>query len=94
MPVFTRPPYGAGKGPYSGSVPLWEQLYHPWTSYVIVPLFVLANASVSPSGSPVELAVDGTTKGSGDEYRGSTGATSKIMSNACQNSGCPRRSPK
>jgi Na+/H+ antiporter NhaA len=28
-----------------------QQIYHPWTSYVIVPLFALANAGVTISGS-------------------------------------------
>ena len=28
-----------------------QQLFHPWTSYVIVPLFALANAGISISGS-------------------------------------------
>ncbi len=28
-----------------------QQLYHPWTSYVIVPLFALANAGIQISGS-------------------------------------------
>ena len=28
-----------------------QQLYHPWTSYVIVPLFALANAGIVISGS-------------------------------------------
>jgi Na+/H+ antiporter NhaA len=28
-----------------------QQLYHPWTSYVVVPLFALANAGVAISGS-------------------------------------------
>jgi Na+/H+ antiporter NhaA len=28
-----------------------QQLYHPWTSYVIVPLFALANAGVAINGS-------------------------------------------
>ena len=28
-----------------------QQLYHPWTSYVIVPLFALANAGIMISGS-------------------------------------------
>ncbi len=28
-----------------------QQLYHPWTSYVIVPLFALANAGIVLSGS-------------------------------------------
>ena len=27
-----------------------QQLYHPWTSYVIVPLFALANAGIAISG--------------------------------------------
>ena len=42
-----------------------QQLYHPWTSYVIVPLFALANAGVTLSGaflaraytSPVTLGI-------------------------------------
>jgi len=42
-----------------------QQLYHPWTSYVIVPLFALANAGIAISGgflshayaSPVTLGV-------------------------------------
>jgi Na+/H+ antiporter NhaA len=28
-----------------------QQIYHPWTSYVIVPLFALANAGITVSGS-------------------------------------------
>ena len=28
-----------------------QQLYHPWTSYVIVPLFALANAGITTNGS-------------------------------------------
>jgi Na+/H+ antiporter NhaA len=42
-----------------------QQLYHPWTSYVIVPLFALANAGIQISGgflsraytSPITLGV-------------------------------------
>jgi Na+/H+ antiporter NhaA len=42
-----------------------QQLYHPWTSYVIVPLFALANAGVTISGdlltqaytSPITLGI-------------------------------------
>jgi Na+/H+ antiporter NhaA len=42
-----------------------QQLYHPWTSYVIVPLFALANAGIQISGgflsqaytSPVTLGI-------------------------------------
>jgi Na+/H+ antiporter NhaA len=42
-----------------------QQLYHPWTSYVIVPLFALANAGIPVSGaflarayaSPVTLGI-------------------------------------
>src|SRR5581483_11890377 len=42
-----------------------QQLFHPWTSYVIVPLFALANAGISISGdfltraytSPITLAI-------------------------------------
>jgi Na+/H+ antiporter NhaA len=35
-----------------------EQLYHPWTSYVIVPLFALANAGIEIDGAFLERAVD------------------------------------
>ena len=28
-----------------------QQLFHPWTSYLIVPLFALANAGITVSGS-------------------------------------------
>jgi Na+/H+ antiporter NhaA len=34
-----------------------QQLYHPWTSYVIVPLFALANAGIVLSGSFLTHAV-------------------------------------
>ncbi len=42
-----------------------EQLYHPWTSYVIVPLFALANAGIAINGgflsraftSPITLGI-------------------------------------
>jgi Na+/H+ antiporter NhaA len=42
-----------------------QQLYHPWTSYVIVPLFALANAGIAISGgflsraftSPITLGI-------------------------------------
>ena len=42
-----------------------QQLYHPWTSYVIVPLFALANAGITISGaflaraytSPITLGI-------------------------------------
>jgi Na+/H+ antiporter NhaA len=42
-----------------------QQLYHPWTSYVIVPLFALANAGITLSGaflasayaSPITLGI-------------------------------------
>ena len=42
-----------------------QQLYHPWTSYVIVPLFALANAGIAIDGgflaraytSPVTLGI-------------------------------------
>jgi Na+/H+ antiporter NhaA len=33
-----------------------QQIYHPWTSYVIVPLFALANAGVSVSGTTLSRA--------------------------------------
>jgi Na+/H+ antiporter NhaA len=29
----------------------WQQLFHPWTSYVVVPLFALANAGIAINGS-------------------------------------------
>ena len=43
----------------------WQQLYHPWTSYVIVPLFALANAGIAIGGgvlaraftSPITLGI-------------------------------------
>ena len=42
-----------------------QQLYHPWTSYVIVPLFALANAGIAIDGdflsraysSPITLGI-------------------------------------
>ena len=34
-----------------------QQLYHPWTSYVIVPLFALANAGIAIDGSFLSRAV-------------------------------------
>jgi NhaA family Na+:H+ antiporter len=41
-----------------------EHLLHPWTSYVIVPLFALANAGVSISGSTLrEALTSGVTLG-------------------------------
>jgi Na+/H+ antiporter NhaA len=33
-----------------------QQLYHPWTSYVIVPLFALANAGIAIDGAFLERA--------------------------------------
>jgi Na+/H+ antiporter NhaA len=44
---------------------LLQQIYHPWTSYVIVPLFALANAGIAVSGgflseafrSPITLGI-------------------------------------
>lgn len=34
-----------------------QQLYHPWTSYVVVPLFALANAGITLSGDFLARAV-------------------------------------
>jgi Na+/H+ antiporter NhaA len=34
-----------------------EQMYHPWTSYVIVPLFALANAGIAINGEFLERAI-------------------------------------
>jgi Na+/H+ antiporter NhaA len=34
-----------------------QQLYHPWTSYLIVPLFALANAGIAIDGAFLERAV-------------------------------------
>jgi Na+/H+ antiporter NhaA len=34
-----------------------QQLFHPWTSYVIVPLFALANAGIAIDGAFLERAV-------------------------------------
>jgi len=33
-----------------------QQIYHPWTSYAIVPLFALANVGIVISGGNVDLA--------------------------------------
>src|SRR5256714_201108 len=33
-----------------------QQLYHPWTSYAIVPLFALANAGIAVNGALLERA--------------------------------------
>jgi Na+/H+ antiporter NhaA len=43
----------------------WQQLFHPWTSYVVVPLFALANAGIAINGeflargfsSPITLGI-------------------------------------
>ena len=45
-------PLGAASGCESAISPneRLQQLYHPWTSYVIVPLFALANAGIALSG--------------------------------------------
>ena len=34
-----------------------EQLFHPWTSYVIVPLFALANAGIAINGAFLDRAI-------------------------------------
>ena len=34
-----------------------QELLHPWTSYVVVPLFALANAGVPPGGDAISRAV-------------------------------------
>src|SRR2546423_12277986 len=36
-----------------------QQLFHPWTSYVIVPLFALANAGVAIDGRFLSAAFTG-----------------------------------
>src|SRR3954447_1904048 len=42
----------------SGIEPLAVGLYHPWTSYVIVPLFALANAGIAIDADFLERAAD------------------------------------
>jgi len=34
----------------------WQQLYHPWASYVVVPLFALANAGIAVGGGDLARA--------------------------------------
>ena len=34
----------------------WQQLYHPWASYVVVPLFALANAGIAVGGGALARA--------------------------------------
>ena len=60
-----------------------QQLYHPWTSYVIVPLFALANAGIPINGassrdaytSPVTLGIlFGYVAGQADRHRRRLGA--------------------
>ena len=56
---------GAGSGPAISPNERLQQLYHPWTSYVIVPLFALANAGIAIDGgflaraftSPITLGI-------------------------------------
>src|SRR4030095_15782351 len=60
-------PRAAGRGLRSAISPneRLQQLYHPWTSYAIVPLFALANAGVAVDGgllsraftSPITLGI-------------------------------------
>ena len=57
---------GAGSGRRSSPNERLQQLFHPWTSYVIVPLFALANAGIAIDGgvprarrsrSPITLGI-------------------------------------
>ena len=52
-------PLGAASGLQSAVSPneRLQQLYHPWTSYVIVPLFALANAGIAIDGDFLSRAV-------------------------------------
>jgi Na+:H+ antiporter, NhaA family len=36
----------------------WENLYHPWTSFVIIPMFALANAGIELSSDAISAAAD------------------------------------
>ena len=74
-----------------------ELIYHPWTSYVIVPLFALANAGIAidgdflerAAGSPITLGVlVGYVAGKplGDRRHG------RCSSPGCRAGGCGRRS--
>ena len=42
-----------------------QQLYHPWTSYVIVPLFALANAGIAIDGELPRASVHARRSRSG-----------------------------
>ncbi len=46
-----------GPGPAEGPVEQLEHSLHPWTGFVIVPLFALANAGVELGGSALERAI-------------------------------------
>ena len=66
-------PLGAGRASRAAISPneRLQQLYHPWTSYVIVPLFALANAGIAIDGrflaraftSPITLGHPGRLRG-------------------------------
>jgi hypothetical protein len=57
-----------------------QQLYHPWSSYVIVPLFALANVGISIGGgflarafgSPITLGILCVASPGGERYRRET----------------------
>ena len=75
-----------------------QQLYHPWTSYVIVPLFALANAghrdrrrasSRARSRSPITLGILSATSSAS---RSASPASRWLVDAAQRAAGCGRRS--
>lgn len=47
-------------GPALGPLERLEHRLHPWSSFVVVPLFALANAGVALTGDAIDAAVSGT----------------------------------
>ncbi|MEX0665525.1 MAG: Na+/H+ antiporter NhaA [Acidimicrobiia bacterium] len=47
-------------GPARGPLEKFEDAVHPWSSFVIVPLFGLANAGVALGGAAIDRATDGS----------------------------------
>ncbi len=59
-----------------------QQLYHPWTSYLIVPLFALANAGITVSGSFLAHAYTGSARRSAGR-RSPAPAPSRASASSC-----------
>ena len=74
-----------------------QQLFHPWTSYVIVPLFALANAGIAIDGgflaraftSPITLGILSATWSAS---RSASSARSWLATRADPRARCARRS--